>query len=160
MAKRSQIAVGQEWAYQRCRQHEYTPWGAYKKAIIVAVEPYERGYSKNYQTQKGNGVLVKFESGHEQVVQLSQLWKPWAEYEIGQAEYKAQWEISQAKAKIAKAERQKFQEEVYFPALRQFIQTIKPFAGNSYVSGSIRIEELPVEVLVAVTEALKEKAVA
>ena len=160
MAKRSQIAVGQEWAYQRSRQHEHTAWGGHEKVIIVAVEPYEKGYSKNYQVKKGNGVLVKVGSGYERVVQLSQLWKPWAEYEIGQAEYKAQWEITQAKAKIAKAEREKFQQEVYKPALREFLKAIEPFSGGKYVSGWTRIEELPVEVLQAVAQLAKEKAVA
>ena len=160
MAKRSQIAVGQEWAYQRGRQHEYTAWGAHEKAIIVAVEPYEKGYSKNYQVKKGNGVLIKVGSGYERVVQLSQLWKPWAEYEIGQAEYKAQWEITQAKYAVIKAEKEKFQKEVFNPALKEFFQVIKPFAGESYVSGWTRLEELPIEVIQAITEAIKEKAVA
>ena len=162
MAKRSQLEVGQEWAYQRSRQHEYTPWGGYEKAVIVAVEPYEKGYSKNYQVQKGNGVLIKivsgYKSGYEQVVQLSQLWKPWAEYEIGQAEYKAQWEITQKKVAIAKAEKQKFQEEVFQPAYKEFKKVIQAVTGK-YVSDYTRVEELPIEVIQAITEGLKEKAV-
>ena len=159
MAKRSQIEVGQEWAYQRSRQHEHTAWGGYEKVIIVAVEPYEKGYSKNYQVKKGNGVLVKVGSGYERVVQLSQLWKPWAEYEIGQAEYKAQWEITQKKAAIAKAEREKFHQEVFQPAYREFKKVIEAVTGR-YVSDYTRVEELPIEVIQAITEALKEKAVA
>jgi hypothetical protein len=162
MAKRSQLVVGQEWAYQRGRTHEYTPWGSHKKATIVAVEPYETGYSKNYQTQKGNGVLVTF-GGSNHVVQLSQLWKPWAEYQIGQAEYKAQHEINQEKEKVARAKREKFQQEVYRPALKEFFQAIKPYIKNpnqTYIDGSSRIQELPVEVLQAVTKAIQEKAVA
>ena len=160
MAKRSQIAVGQEWAYQRSRNHEHTAWGGHEKAVIVAVEPYEKGYSKNYQVQKGNGVLIKVGSGYERVVQLSQLWKPWAEYEIGQAEYQAQWKITQAKAAVIKAEKEKFKEEVFNPALRELFQAIKPLAGGTYINGWTRIEELPIEVIQAITEGLKEKAVA
>ena len=160
MAKRSQIEVGQEWAYQRSRQHEHTAWGGHEKVIIVAVEPYEKGYSKNYQVKKGNGVLVKVGSGYERVVQLSQLWKPWAEYEVAQAEYEIQYKISEEKAKIAKAEREKFQQEVYKPALREFLKAIEPFSNGKYVSGWTRIEELPVEVLQAVAQLAKEKAVA
>ena len=160
MAKRSQIAVGQEWAYQRGRNHEHTPWGGHEKAVIVAVEPYEKGYSKNYQVKKGNGVLIKVGSGYERVVQLSQLWKPWAEYEVAQAEYQAQWKITQAKAEVIKAEKEKFKQEVFNPALRELFQAIKPFAGGTYISGWTRIEELPIEVIQAITEGLKEKAVA
>jgi len=160
MAKRSQIEVGQEWAYQRSRQHEHTAWGGHEKVIIVAVEPYEKGYSKNYQVKKGNGVLVKVGSGYERVVQLSQLWKPWAEYEVAQAEFEVQYKISQEKAKIAKAEREKFNQEVYQPALKEFLKAIEPFSNGKYVSGWTRIEELPVEVLQAVAQLAKEKAVA
>ena len=159
MAKRSQIAVGQEWAYQRSRHHEHTAWGGHEKAIIVAVEPYEKGYSKNYQVQKGNGVLIKVGSGYERVVQLSQLWKPWDEYEVGQVEYKAQYEIAQKKAAIAKAEREKFQQEVFQPAYKEFKKVIEAVTGR-YVSDYTRIEELPIEVIQAITEAIKEKAVA
>ena len=160
MAKRSQIAVGQEWAYQRSRQHEHTAWGGHEKVIIVAVEPYEKGYSKNYQVKKGNGVLVKVGSGYERVVQLSQLWKPWAEYEVAQAEYQAQWKIIQAKRAVIDAEREKFKKEVFNPALNEFIKAIEPFSGGKYLSGWTRIEELPIEVIQAITEGLKEKAVA
>jgi hypothetical protein len=162
MAKRSQLVVGQEWAYRGKRIHEHTPWNSHKKATIVAVEPYQRGYSKNYQTEKGNGVLVTF-GKYDEVVQLSQLWKPWAEYEIGQAEYEAQHKINQEKQKIARAEREKFQQEVYRPALKEFFQAIKPYIKNpnqTYIDGSSRIQELPVEVLQAVTKAIQEKAVA
>jgi len=160
MAKRSQLAVGQEWAYQRGRYHEYTAWGAHKKAIIVAVEPYEAGYIQNYKRTKGNGVLVALEGGYERVVQLSQLWQPWAEYEVGQAEYKVQYEISEKKRQVALAKQKKFEREVYQPALSQLLEAIKPFAGEEYVSGWTRIEELPIEVIQAITEAIKEKAVA
>lgn len=159
MAKRSQLAVGQEWAYQRGRNHEHTAWGGHEKAVIVAVEPYEKGYSKNYQVQKGNGVLIKVGSGYERVVQLSQLWKPWAEYEVGQVEYKAKYEIAQKKAAIAKAEREKFQQEVFQPAYREFKKVIEAVTGR-YVSDYTRVEELPIEVIQTITEALKEKAVA
>lgn len=164
MAKRGQLAVGQEWAYQRSRQHEHTPWGRHVKAVIVAVEPYEKGFSQNYQVKKGNGVLIKvvsgYRTGYEQVVQLSQLWKPWAEYEVAQAEYTAQWKITQAKAEVIKAEKEKFKKEVFNPALNEFIKAIKPFAGGTYISGWTRIEELPIEVIQGITEVIKEKAVA
>ena len=161
MAKRGQLAVGQEWAYQRSRTHEYQSWGGHNKVTIVAVEPYEKSYGgKNWQTQKGNGVLVRTAQGYENVVQLSQLWKPWAEYEVGQAEYKVQWEINQAKAKVAKAEREKFQREVYEPALKEFVKAIAPYAPNKYISGWTKIEELPVEALQALTKVIQEKAVA
>jgi hypothetical protein len=170
MAKRSQLVVGAEWAYGRSRTH-YIGGQYYEKVIIEAVEPHEQGKwnGRINKTSSGLGVLVKF--GHRwgnqtettwtsKVVQLSQLFIPWAEYEVRRAEYEVQSKINKEKAAIAKAEREKYQEEVYQPALKQFIQTIKPFAGGTYVSGWTKIEELPVEVLVAVTEALKEKAVA
>jgi len=162
MAKRSQLAVGQEWAYSNKRQHEYTAWGNHYKATIVAVEPYEKGFSRNYQTQKGNGVLVEVQGYGgkvQKVLQLSQLWIPWAEYEVGLVEYKAQWEILQAKAKVAQAEREKFQKEVYLPALREFQKAIEQISGK-YVGTYETVGQLPIEVLQAVTQAIQEKAVA
>ena len=99
-------------------------------------------------------------AGYERVVQLSQLWKPWAEYEVAQAEYQAQWKITQAKAEVIKAEKEKFKQEVFNPALRELFQAIKPLAGGTYISGWTRFEELPIEVIQGITEALKEKAAA
>jgi len=163
MAKRSQLAVGQEWAYSNSRQHEYTTWGSHYKATIVAVEPYEKTYGgKFWQTAKGNGVLVEvrgYGGKVQKVLQLSQLWIPWAEYEVGLVEYKAQWEIAQAKAKVAQAEREKFQQEVYLPALKEFQKAIEQISGK-YVGIYETVGQLPVEVLQAVTKAIQEKAVA
>ncbi len=168
MAQRSQLVVGQEWAYQRGRNHEHTAWGGHEKAVIVAVEPYEQSKYRGeiFQRATGNGVKVEIQTywaGNPQkitkVVQLSQLWKPWAEYEVGQVEYKAQYEIAQKKAAIAKAEREKFQREVYQPAYREFKKVLEAVTGK-YVSDYTRVEELPIEVIQAITEAIKEKAVA
>ena len=44
--------------------------------------------------------------------------------------------------------------------MREFLKAIEPFSGGKYVSGWTRIEELPVEVLQAVAQLAKEKAVA
>ena len=169
MAKRSQLAVGQEWAYHRERKHEHKFYGGYYKVVIESVEPHEQSRygGRISKTGSGLGVLVSVHERYhgeprvyQKVVQLSQLWKPWAEYQVAQAEYEVQYKISEEKAKIAKAERQKFQQEVYQPALREFLKAIEPFSGGKYVSGWTRIEELPVEVLQAVAQLAKEKAVA
>ena len=167
MAKRSQLAVGQEWAYGRGRQHEHSAWGSHYKVVIESVEPHEQSRWGIHQKSSGLGVLVSVHEKYQgeprvfqKVVQLSQLWKPWAEYEVEHAEYKAQYQINEEKAKVAKAEREKFQQEVYQPALREFLKAIEPFSGGKYVSGWTRIEELPVEVLQAVAQLAKEKAVA
>lgn len=169
MAKRSQLAVGQEWAYHRERKHEHKFYGGYYKVVIESVEPHEQSRygGRISKTGSGLGVLVSVHERYhgeprvyQKVVQLSQLWKPWAEYQVAQAEYEVQYKISEEKAKIAKAEREKFQQEVYQPALREFLKAIEPFSGGKYVSGWTRIEELPVEVLQAVAQLAKEKAVA
>ena len=169
MAKRSQLVVGEAWAYKRGRQHEHSAYSNYEKVIIESVEPYKASrYGGNIrQTGEGLGVLVSIHSKYQgkptiqkAVVQLSQLWKPWAEYEVAQAEFEVQYQINQVKAKIAKAEREKFQKEVYQPALKEFVKLIEPLAPNKYISGWTRIEELPVEVLQALTKAIQEKAVA
>lgn len=169
MAKRSQLAVGQEWAYHRERKHEHKFYGGYYKVVIESVEPHEQSRygGRISKTGSGLGVLVSVHERYhgeprvyQKVVQLSQLWKPWAEYQVAQAEYEVQYKISEEKAKIAKAEREKFQQEVYKPALREFLKAIEPFSGGKYVSGWTRIEELPVEVLQAVAQLAKEKAVA
>jgi hypothetical protein len=169
MAKRSQLVVGQEWAYSNKRQHEHKFYGGYYKVVIESLEPYKASrYGGNIrQTGEGLGVLV---SVHEQyqgqprvyqkVVQLSQLWKPWAEYEVAQAEYEVQYRISEEKAKIAKAEREKFKQEVYAPAYKEFIKVIEQVSGGKYVSGYTRIEELPIEVLQGIVKLAQEKAVA
>jgi hypothetical protein len=164
MAKRSQLQVGQEWAYSNKRQHEYSAWTHnHYKATIVAIEPYKKSYGgKIWKTAKGNGVLVEvqgYNGKFQKVLQLSQLWIPWAEYEVGQAEYHVQYKISEAKARVAQAEREKFKQEIYNPAYKEFIKVIEQFNGGKYVSGLTRIEELPVEVLQAITQLAKEREV-
>jgi hypothetical protein len=169
MAKRSQLEVGQEWAYHRERQHGHKFYGGYNKVVIESVEPHEQSSYSGRISKSGSGlgVLVSIHEQwqgeprvREKVVQLSQLWKPWAEYEIAQAEFEVQYKINEEKAKVAKAEKEKFQQEVYKPALREFLNAIEPFSNGKYVSGWSRIEELPVEVLQAVSKAIQEKAVA
>jgi len=156
MAKRSQLEVGQEWAYQRSREHEYQVWGnRYEKVTIVAVEPYEKSYSGGYKTSKGNGVLVKFESRYEEVVQLSQLWKPWAEYLVGYSEYKAKWEISRAEEKVKEAKREKYRQEIYEPAMREFILAVEKISGQR-VESYYKVEQFPVEVFQSITEVIKQ----
>lgn len=168
MAKRSQLAVGQEWAYSNKRQHQHSAWGGHYKVTIESVEPYKANrYGSNIRPSgEGLGVLVSIEERWQgeirktkKVIQLSQLWKPWAEYQIEHAEYKGQWEISQEKAKIAKAEREKYQEEVFKPAFHEFIRAIEQVSGVK-VWGGQELKELPIEVLQAVTKAIQEKAVA
>ena len=163
MAKRSQLAVGQEWAYSNKRQHEYTSWGGHYKATIVAIEPHEKTYGgKIWKVAKGNGVLVEVEGYNgkfQKVLQLSQLWIPWAEYEVGLVEYKAEWEITQAKARVERVKQEKFEKEVYAPALREFQKAIEQISGK-YVGTYETVGQLPIEVLQAVTKAIQEKAVA
>jgi len=169
MAKRHQLEVGQEWAYHRERKHGHSAYGGYYKVVIESIEPHEQSrYGGGIRKiSSGLGVLVSVHEKwhgeprvHQKVVQLSQLWKPWSEYEVAQAEYQVQYKISEEKAKVAKAEREKFQQEVYKPALKEFLQAIESISGGKYVSGWTRIEELPVEVLQAVAQLAKEKAVA
>lgn len=167
MAKRSQIAVGQEWAYNRSRNHYIGNYG-YEKVIIEAVEPYEQSRygGRINQTKSGLGVLVKRQSGwvkeghwYQEVIQLSQLFIPWAEYEVQRAEYEAQRKIANEKAAIEKAKREKFKEEVYQPAYKEFINAVEAISGKR-LSGYTEVQELPIEVIQAITEAIKEKAVA
>jgi len=168
MAKRNQLVVGQEWAYNRSRSHYIGNYG-YEKVVIEAVEPHEQWrYGEIAQRGTGLGVKVKVavRYGYEtelrwisKVVQLSQLFIPWAEYEVQRAEYEAQQKIAQNKAAIAKAERQEFQEKVYQPAYKEFIEAVEAISGHR-LSGYTEVRELPIEVLKAITELAKEKAVA
>lgn len=169
MAKRSQIAVGQEWAFNRSRSHYIGNYG-YKKVIIEAIEPHEqnRWSGQIHKVESGLGVLVKVGArwGNQtettwtkMVVQLSQLFIPWAEYEVQRAEYEAQRKIAEKKNAIEKAEREKFKEEVYQPAYKEFINAVEAISGKR-LSGYTEVQELPIEVIQAITEAIKEKAVA
>jgi hypothetical protein len=169
MAKRSQLEVGQEWAYHRERKHGHIAYGGYYKVVIESVEPHEQNrYGGGVRkSNSGLGVLVSVHEKwqgeiriNQKVVQLSQLWKPWAEYEVAQAEYLVQYKISQEKAKVAKAEGEKYKQEVYNPAYKEFIKLIAELSGGKYVSGWTRIEELPIEVLQGVVKLAQEKAVA
>lgn len=165
MAKRSELKVGQEWAYGRTRSHFIGGW--YQKVTIAAVEPAKQWrYGEIAKTGSGLGVHVQVHETfqgepriREKVVQLSQLFIPWAEYETQKAEYVAQRKVAEEKAKIAKAEREKFQEEIYRPAFKEFVQAVEAISGQR-IYGYETVEKLPIEVIQAITEAVKEKAVA
>jgi hypothetical protein len=158
MAKRIELAIGQEWAFIRTRGAEIGDYG-FHKVVIASVEHYEKGTYQSRKVSKGQGVLVKTDGGYEKVVQLSQLFKPWAEFEVEKAEYEAQRKIWLAKAAIEKAEREKFDAEVYRPALQEFQSVINQYSGK-YVSEWDRVGQLPIEVLQAIVQAIKVDKVA
>ena len=163
MAKRSQLVVGQEWAFNRSRSNDISD--RCSKVIIAAVEPYETvGYSGSIKTQKGLGVIVKEEGAWSKVeggrpwettvVQLSQLIMPWAEYEVRRAEYEARRKIWIEEAAIAKVANEKFQQEVYQPAYNEFIEAIEAISGKR-LSSYEKVGSLPIEVLTAVAKLAK-----
>jgi hypothetical protein len=158
MAKRIEIAIGQEWAFNRSRGAEIDDYG-FQKVTIASVEHYQKGTYQSYKVSKGQGVLVTTDGGYEKVVQLSQLFKPWAEFVVEKAEYTEQRKIWLAKAAIEKAEREKFDAEVYRPALHEFHAVIKEYSGE-YVSEYDRVNQLPIEVLQAIVRAIKTQKVA
>lgn len=101
--KRSELTVGAELAHIRYASEEP------RKAIVVAVEPYERSvYNNKIQPcRKGNGVLVKLareydDSEYKDVVQLRSLVGPWADVKAAYDEEKAR----------KKVERERHQNEV------------------------------------------------
>ena len=158
MAKRIELAIGQEWAFNRSRGAEIGDYG-FQKVTIASVEHYEKGYHAVRKVSKGQGVLVTTEGGYEKVVQLSQLFKQWSEFAVEKAEYEAQRKIWLAKAAIEKAEREKFDVEVYRPALHEFHAVIKEYSGK-HVSEYDRVNQLPIEVLQAIVQAIKVNKVA
>jgi hypothetical protein len=158
MAKRIELAVGQEWAFNRSRGASIGDYG-FQKVVIASVGHYEKGTYKSYKVEKGNGVLVKTESGYEKVVQLSQLFKQWSEFQVEKAEYEAQRKIWIAEAAIERAKREKFEAEVYRPALEEFRSVVKEYSGE-YVSEYDRVNQLPIEVLQAIVQAIKINKVA
>lgn len=165
MAKRSQIAVGQKWAFNRSRQVSVGDYG-FETVIIKSVEAYEKGYSGVRKSNSGQGVLVSKNSRHygednwiDSVVQLSQLFKLWSEYEVELEAYKIKKAGWDAQAAVAKAEREKYQKEIYQPAFREF-QDVVSKVSNKYIGSYSRVEELPVEILQLVIESYKAKEAA
>lgn len=166
MAKRNQLEVGQQWAFSSKRGHNISKYGNYDMATIVSVEPHDqsRYSSRISKASSGNGVLVSItyryqgiESIRQEVIQLSELFMLWSEFvpamEAEKIRQKAAWEAR----KVREAEQEKFRAEVYAPALREFQDAIKATTGE-YVSQFDRISGLPIEVLQAITNALKVNA--
>lgn len=166
MAKRNQLEVGQQWAFSSSRGHDISKYLDYKMATIVSLEPHEqaRHSGRINKTIGGNGVLVSITSTHageewtrQEVIQLSELFMVWSEFvpamEAEKIRQKAAWEARQ----VREAEQAKFHSEVYAPALMEFQNAIKATTGK-YVSQYDRISGLPIEVLQAITNALKVNA--
>jgi hypothetical protein len=155
MAKRNQLVKGQEWAYQRSRSHYIGDW--FTKVIIEEVEPYEKGYNGPRKSGSGSGVWIKSAEARyvPSVIQLSQLFIPWSEYEVQRAEYEAKKKISDAESAIRNAERKKYQEEVFAPAVKEFQRVVQDGTGK-WVS-SWDVEKFPIEVIQFVIESAKKK---
>lgn len=166
MAKRNQLEVGQQWAFSSSRGHDISKYLDYKMATIVSVEPHDqsRYSSRISKASGGNGVLVSITTNYsgeewtrQEVIQLSELFMLWSEFvpamEAEKIRQKAAWEARE----IREAEQAKFHSEVYAPALREFQNAIKATTGE-YVSQYDRISALPLEVLQAITNALKVNA--
>lgn len=171
MAKRTELAVGQVWAFNRSRQvavgHDSYGW---EKVTILSTTPakkWNRYSSQWVETSTGQGVLVEYterfrgdESTKQKVVQLSQLHMTWDKYETELVEYKAQQEIANAKAAIAKAEKEKFMLETYNPALAELRKTIKDATGQDFTDYikdaryARSWEVLPIEVINFLNEKL------
>ena len=165
MAKRIQLEIGQEWAYNRSRQVFVGDYG-FEKVIIKDVVPYEqsRWGGSRRKTNSGQGVLVSKrtywsgeESWSDDVVQLSQLHYQWSEFEVARSEYEAKKKISDAAREVEKAKQEKFRQEVYVPALKEFVEAVQAVSGKR-VSSYDEIGKLPVEVLQAITNSIKVSA--
>lgn len=164
MAKRNQLEVGQQWAYSNKRNHDISRTSDFGMATIKAVEPYEKSWNGARATERGNGVLVEINemfcgkaSTRTVIIQLSNLFMTWEEFvpamEAEKIRQKAAWEARE----VREAEQRKFNAEVYSPALQEFQDAIEATTGK-YVSQFDRISALPIEVLQAITNALKVNA--
>lgn len=175
MAKRTELAVGQVWAYNRSRQVRIGQYGyGWEKVTIVSTTPakkWNRYSSQWVETSTGQGVLVEYTERRngipttsQKIVQLSQLHMMWDKYETELAEYNAQREIAEAKVAIAKAEKETFMAETYNPALAELRKTIKDATGKDFTDYikdaryAHSWEVLPIEVINFLNQALTEKA--
>lgn len=161
MAKRNQLEVGQQWAQSSRRNHHISKHFFYDMVTILSVEPYEKTYRGQYEkASKGNGVLISRttrqwgeERTFHEIVQLSELFMIWPEFEIAREAQK----IVEKEQEQAQKNRELWEKEVYYPALREFQDAIKSTTGR-YISEYDRVGKLPLEVLQAITEALKVSA--
>ena len=164
MAKRNQLKVGQQWAYSNKRNHDISRTWGFGMVTIKAVEPYEKSYNGVRPTERGNGVLVEINEmvyGEARtrtgIIQLSNLFMLWSEFVPAMEAEKIRQEAAQEARVVREAEQRKFNSEVYLPALREFQDVIQAINGK-YVGSHKRIDELPIEVLQAITNALKVNA--
>ena len=167
MAKRNELEVGQEWAYKNTRNHQFNDYGvSHEKATILSVEKWKcnKWGGEARQLDSGTGVLVEVTSkwqGKEvkmqKVVQLGFLWMPWNEYEVGQKNHLVEMEKERAIRDERRKEHEKFQSEIYKPALKEFQDAIEAVTGK-YIASHKTIDQLPIEVLQAITNAMKVSA--
>ena len=170
MAKRTELTVGQIWAYNRSRQVHIGDYG-FEKVEIMAVEPYKYVRGIGYRTTtSGQGVLVKREFKQwgetritQEVIQLSQLHMVWDKYEVERAKYESQKSIDELNAKNAKAEKEKYLETIYNPALAELRKTIKDATGKDFTDYikdaryAYSWEVLPIEVINFLNSAIEFK---
>jgi hypothetical protein len=155
--KRTELVVGAELAYQRRTSAADSTYGI-EKAVVLAVEPHEKGYRgrEARPVSNGNGVLVSISTRflgrpdvRTEVVQLSTLVGDFAaemaRREAAEAADRTRREQWEAQKNAHHAE--------FDPALRAMMTQIESTTGK-YVSDYTELRKLPLEVVQAITAAL------
>lgn len=160
--KRSELRVGAKVAYIGSKQRfNEKPI----EVTVLSIDPWERRNSYPYgirEAIKGNGVLVEGnfrpwmleESLEKKVLQLSALVGDYQDAKSRYDEVEARVAEARRVEEVKRAENQRFRQEVYAPAFHRFKRAVQDIKSGSPLYASTKLEDLDVEVLDAITDAL------
>lgn len=153
MAKKAQLAVGQEWVYAPSPSKPFG-WANKKVTIVGAVSGLANNEVKvSYETKQwGGSTFTKTET-----VPIARLTMPWSEYGAAKAAWQAQQDELNAQVMKERAEYQKWVSTVQAPAIREFLAAVQTVTGVE-LSAYQRVSEIDPATLAVITAKLKEAA--
>jgi hypothetical protein len=156
--KSKEIKVGSIYAYKRYRSYSGLAWVNAVKVIAVGKKKVEIKFVDKVTFEEIDVSNPRYYGAKSEWVPLSFIKGEYQEYVEQIKQEEAERQILFAGYAKERAEREKFQKEVYEPAFAELLTQLEALV--EYVNPYDSLNSLPYDLVVKLSEILKEKAVA
>jgi hypothetical protein len=156
--KSKEIKVGGIYAYKRYRSYSGLAWTHAVKVIAVGKKKVEIKFVDKVTFEEIDVSNPRYYGAKSEWVPLSFIKGEYQEYVEQIKQEEAERQILFAGYAKERAEREKFQKEVYEPAFAELLTQLEALV--EYVNPYDSLNSLPYDLVVKLSEILKEKAVA
>jgi len=156
--KSKDIKVGGIYAYKRYRSYSGSAWVNAVKVITVGKKKVEIKFVDKVTFEEIDVSNPRYYGAKSEWVPFSFIKGEYQEYVEQIKQEEAEYKILLAGYAKERAEREKFQKEVYEPAFAELLSQLE--ALHEYVNPYDSLNSLPHDLIVKLSAILKEKAVA